>query len=71
MKIQIIIFIILLACSCSQKSHMSEEKSGDIRKIDVISRPDSIIYNLSDIASDIQYIPLQTPSIFQFFISTK
>jgi hypothetical protein len=66
MKTHILIIVILLACSCVQKSHKPNEKSGDIRKIDVISRPDSIIYNLSDIASDIQYIPLHTPSILHF-----
>jgi hypothetical protein len=32
----------------------------------VFSKPDSIIYNLSDIASEIQYIPLQTPDLFKF-----
>jgi hypothetical protein len=66
MKIEIIIIVILLACSCTQKGRKPNEKSGDIRKIDVIFRPDSIIYNLSDIASDIQYIPLHTPVILQF-----
>jgi hypothetical protein len=66
MKTAILIIGILLACSCSQKSHKRNENFGHIRKIDVISRPDSIIYNLSDIATDIQYIPLQTPSILRF-----
>ena len=55
---------ILLACSCTSKSH--KPKPWEIQKIDVLSKPDSIIYSLSDIATDIQYIPLQTPITFKF-----
>jgi hypothetical protein len=62
-KIKIIIFVILSVVSCTQNI---KDKPGDIKEIDVISKPDSIIYNLSDIASDILYIPLQTPDVVKF-----
>lgn len=52
MKIWVSILIVLL-CSCKSNNQ-------DIFSFDVLSKPDGEIGNLSEIATDIHYIPLQT-----------
>jgi len=66
MKILVFFIVTLLACSCSQENHKSMGRSGDIKIIDLLSHSDSVIYDLSYLASDIRYVHLQTPSDISF-----
>ena len=54
MKLTILILIALLLCSCNN------EKTSSIETLDVLSLAGPELINLSEIASDIQYIPLET-----------
>lgn len=64
MKIPTIILIVLLICSCKN------EKTPSIITIDVQSPNGPELKNLSDIATDIQYIPLEThPKALMRFIN--
>jgi hypothetical protein len=49
-----IIFLLMIICSCEKRNII------DRNQIDIFSKPDSDIVNLSSIATDIIYIPLQT-----------
>lgn len=50
----------LVFCSCGRKSTDNEIKPDFVIKIDLLSEPESVITGLSDIAENIEYIPLQT-----------
>lgn len=52
----ILLFILLLSCNRSKNQTTGDE----LIKIDLLSGADLTLSNLSEIASDIQYIPLQT-----------
>jgi len=52
--------LIIIFCSCGRTDTNQANDTSTIKVIDVISSPDSEIINLSEIALDIEYIPLQT-----------
>lgn len=52
------ILLILIICSCNRDKNLTTENG--ILEIDLLSGTDLTISNISEIASDIQYIPLQT-----------
>lgn len=52
------ILLIILLCSCSRNKNQTTE--NDLIKIDLLSDASMNLTNLSEIASDIQFIPLQT-----------
>ena len=52
------ILLIILLCSCGRSKYQA--KVDELIKIDLLSDADMTLSNLSEIASDIQYIPLQT-----------
>jgi hypothetical protein len=56
MRKHLLFIIILIICSCSCIKNVT----GDVKKIDLFSKPESALVNLSDLALDIEYIPLQT-----------
>lgn len=48
----------IIFCSCSR--NISQKTDGSIKVIDLLSEPESEITKLSDIATDLVYVPLQT-----------
>lgn len=58
MKTTHFIILIVLFCNCGRENTDPENES--VLKIDLFSKPASTIKNLSDFASEIDYIPLQT-----------
>ncbi len=58
MKTLTSILLIILLCSCNRSRNQT--KVDDLIKIDLLSDASVTLSNLSEIASDIQYIPLQT-----------
>ena len=64
MKLLAVIILILFTCSCGNK------KNPTVITVDVQSSTGSELKNLSEIAEDIQYIPLETrPEAFMKFIN--
>jgi hypothetical protein len=56
----ILIALTVLIYSCGRNASTSKiEADNKTKKINIVSRPDSVITNVSWIASDIEYIPLQ------------
>ena len=49
-----LLILLVLSCGCGR------QETGDIGVIDLLSRPSGEITDLSEIASDIEYIPFQT-----------
>jgi 6-bladed beta-propeller len=65
MRYLALIILILLICSCGSKDN------SPIRTIDLLSPGGEQITNLSGIADDIQYIPLETnPDAFMRFVGS-
>lgn len=60
MRIWLLTILLILICSCGRKDNRVIENTNSIRVIDLLSEPVSEISNLSDMASDVEYIPLQT-----------
>ena len=60
MRIKLLVFLLIIFCSCNRKN--SEQRSADIFPvwIDLTTPSDSVISNLSSLASDIEYLPLKT-----------
>ncbi len=58
MKTKLLILTMILLCSCGSKS--THDNNNSFIKIDLFSEPSSVISNLSDIASNVEYVPLQT-----------
>jgi hypothetical protein len=64
MKFKTLVILTLILCSCSN------EKNQSIISIDVLTPTGPELKNLSDIAEDIQYIPLEThPEALMKFVS--
>lgn len=60
MKPGLLVVLFIVLCACGRKNENQINDIGTIRVIDILSEPGSEITNLSDIATDIDYIPLQT-----------
>ena len=60
MKALLFILVTIVLTSCGRKGDEIKEGSASIRVIDLLSEPESTISNLSDIATDVNYIPLET-----------
>lgn len=59
-NIKVLIFAMIVLCSCGRKSTDNTTNPDSVIKIDLLSEPESVITGLSDIAENIEYIPLQT-----------
>jgi len=73
MRTKLFLFLIIIFCSCGRKNNRAIENASPIRVIDVLAEPELEITNLSDIATDIEYIPLQTSesSLIRYILDMK
>lgn len=55
-----LIFLVILLSACGKKKHNISNIEESIIKIDLLSEPESTVTRLSDIATDIEYISLET-----------
>lgn len=60
MRTKLLIVLIIALCSCGRKGTHETNDTGSIKVIDLFSEPESEITKVSDIATDLDYIPLQT-----------
>jgi hypothetical protein len=60
MRIKLLFFLIVIFCSCSRNKTQETGDADSVIKIDLFSEPESTIKNLSEIATNVEYIPLQT-----------
>ncbi len=59
MRIKSLVFtILIILCSCSKKS--TNYNADSALEIDLLSKPESMVDKLSDISTNVEYIPLQT-----------
>jgi hypothetical protein len=58
MKTKLLILLMIFFCSCGRK--VDQKNNGTIKVIDLTSEPESEITKVSDIATNLDYIPLQT-----------
>jgi hypothetical protein len=60
MRTKLLIVLIIVFCSCDRRGTNQTNDTNSIRVIDLLSEAESKISNLSEIASDVEYIPLET-----------
>jgi len=60
MRIKLIAFILIIFCSCGRKKTNETSNADSVIKIDIFSEAESKVTKLSEIATNIEYIPLQT-----------
>ncbi len=59
MRTKLLIFLIIIFCSCGRKS-TNVSKVGSVIAIDLLSEPQSQVKKLSEFAANVEYAPLQT-----------
>jgi hypothetical protein len=60
MRTKLFIILMIVFCSCGRKSTTETGNAGSVIEIDLLSEPGSKVKNLSEIAENVEYIPLQT-----------
>ncbi len=60
MRTKLLIILVTVFCSCGRKSTNEANNADAVIKIDLLSEPESENIKVSDIATAIEYIPLQT-----------
>ncbi len=60
MRTKLFIILMIVFCSCGRKGTNETKNASSIKVIDLLSEPESEITRVSDIATDIDYVPLQT-----------
>jgi len=60
MRATLLIILMVVFCSCGRKSTNETGNTGSVIAIDLLSEPGSTVKKLSEIAENVQYIPLQT-----------
>jgi len=60
METKLLIFVMIVLCSCGRKTTNETSNTGSVIEIDLLSEPESSFKELSDFAENIEYIPLQT-----------
>ncbi len=60
MRIRLLVFILMIFCSCGIKRSEDLSNSDPVIRIDLLSEPKSTITKLSGFAANVEYIPLQT-----------
>jgi hypothetical protein len=63
MRTKLLIFLIIVFFSCGRKNSTKAVNADSVIVIDLISEPESKIFLISDMATDLEYIPLQTTKI--------
>jgi hypothetical protein len=60
MRTKLLILAVIFLCSCGRKSTNEEDSTDSVLVIDLLSEPEFIVKKLSEIATNVEYIPLQT-----------
>ena len=60
MKTTLLILLIIFFCSCSNKKTDNSGSKDSVIRIDLFSEPKSTVTKLSEFATNVEYIPLQT-----------
>jgi hypothetical protein len=60
MRTKLLILVMIFFCSCGHKSTNETSNTDTVIEIDLLSEPESTIKKLSEIATNVEYIPLQT-----------
>lgn len=60
MRTKLLILLFVILCSCGRKKTDDSNDAGTLLKIDLLSEAGPAVTKLSEFASDIDYIPLQT-----------
>jgi hypothetical protein len=61
MRTKLFIILMIVFCSCGRKNNTVQiDPTVKTKEINLVSKPDSIFTNISSVASDIEYIPLQS-----------
>ncbi|MCX6262829.1 MAG: 6-bladed beta-propeller [Bacteroidia bacterium] len=60
MKTIVIIFAMIFFCFCDSKRSKDSSNSDSVIRIDLLSKPKSTVTKLSEFATNVEYIPLQT-----------
>jgi hypothetical protein len=60
MKVKLLAFFLVIFCFCSRKSTTEKDNADSVIEIDLLSEPASTIKKLSEIATNVEYISLQT-----------
>jgi hypothetical protein len=60
MKTIPLILLMIFFCSCGRNNQSEKENSDSVLEIDLLSEPESTVTKLSEIAENVEYIPLET-----------
>ena len=60
MKTKLLILAMIFLCSCGSKRTIDSSKSDSVIKIDLLTAPGPKVQKLSEFATNVEYIPLQT-----------
>lgn len=60
MRTKLVILLMIFLVSCGRESSREKDNTGSVLEIDLLSEPESGITKLSEIAENVEYMPLQT-----------
>jgi hypothetical protein len=60
MRTKLFFLLLIIFCSCGRKNTNETSNSNSVIEIDLLSEPRSKVTKLSEIATNVEYIPLQT-----------
>lgn len=60
MRTKLVMLLMILLFSCGRESSREKDNTGSVLEIDLLSEPESGITKLSEIAENVEYMPLQT-----------
>jgi hypothetical protein len=62
MRSKFLIIIMIVFSSCGRHDSTKKNITNSLLVVDLLSKPESVISRISEIASDVEYIPIQTTS---------